>query len=198
MAIRFLCTSCGEPIEVDDEWALKPVGCPYCRKSVTAPAESTFDPAQGVPTARKLASAEPAEQGLPYPVVLVPARDAKGTVAVIALALSATALALAFIMAMVLSAHKLELMEMTGNASAPSEIMKAQSEWIQQHGGVPPTWMVVVSLLMIGAGVTWLAAMICGTIGAFSEWRRRHAVLALVLGGLLPIVMCCSSALVGR
>lgn len=44
MAIRFPCPSCRQPIEIDDEWAGQPVGCPYCRKAVQAPAQSQWPP----------------------------------------------------------------------------------------------------------------------------------------------------------
>ncbi len=50
MAIRFACPGCQQPIEVDDEWASQQVGCPYCRKVVSAPAESTLR-IDAVPTA---------------------------------------------------------------------------------------------------------------------------------------------------
>jgi hypothetical protein len=42
MAIQFQCPSCGQPIEIDDEWAGQEVSCPFCRKVVTAPANSTW------------------------------------------------------------------------------------------------------------------------------------------------------------
>lgn len=50
MAIRFACPGCQQPIEVDDEWASQQVGCPYCRKVVSAPTESTLQ-MNAVPTA---------------------------------------------------------------------------------------------------------------------------------------------------
>ena len=50
MPIRFTCPGCQQPIEVDDEWASQQVGCPYCRKVVSAPAESTLR-MDAVPTA---------------------------------------------------------------------------------------------------------------------------------------------------
>ncbi len=76
MAIRFLCASCAQPIEVDEEWALKPVACPYCRKTVTAPVESQIDDAVGVPMARQ--SAEDAVVPVPPPGIqadVPPARN---------------------------------------------------------------------------------------------------------------------------
>ena len=53
MAIRFACPSCRQPIEIDDEWAGQSVGCPYCRKVVTAPAVSAW-PSEQIPVATPL------------------------------------------------------------------------------------------------------------------------------------------------
>ncbi len=44
MPIQFSCTSCSEPIEVDDEHAGQTAACPYCRHVVTVPQESTYHP----------------------------------------------------------------------------------------------------------------------------------------------------------
>jgi DNA-directed RNA polymerase subunit RPC12/RpoP len=51
MAIRFTCQSCQQPIEVDDQWAGQAVACPYCKKVITAPKESTW-PTSEVPEAK--------------------------------------------------------------------------------------------------------------------------------------------------
>ncbi|HVP10130.1 MAG TPA: hypothetical protein VMV94_02970 [Phycisphaerae bacterium] len=42
MAIQFLCSACGQPIEVDDDMANLPVTCPYCRKVVMTPEKSNL------------------------------------------------------------------------------------------------------------------------------------------------------------
>ena len=54
MAIRFQCGACSQPIEVDDEWALRAVACPYCRKTITAPSESTLGDLSRIPMASPL------------------------------------------------------------------------------------------------------------------------------------------------
>ena len=56
MSIRFTCPSCQQPIEVDDPWGGKTVGCPYCHHAVNAPASSTW-PQQGVPMATPIGPA---------------------------------------------------------------------------------------------------------------------------------------------
>lgn len=40
MPIRFYCTGCNKPIEIDDEFANRLVACPFCSATVTAPAAS--------------------------------------------------------------------------------------------------------------------------------------------------------------
>jgi hypothetical protein len=56
MAIQFACTTCLQPIEVDDEHGGKQVSCPYCRNIITAPMESTLQPGS-VPAAQSAAGA---------------------------------------------------------------------------------------------------------------------------------------------
>lgn len=51
MPIQFRCTQCDQPIEVDDAYARQAVTCPYCRRVITAPDQSTFSPT-AIPTAR--------------------------------------------------------------------------------------------------------------------------------------------------
>ena len=61
MAIQFNCPGCRQPVEVDDEWAGEHVSCPFCKRVVTVPAESTITTLQNdlPPTARKLSPTSP-------------------------------------------------------------------------------------------------------------------------------------------
>lgn len=43
MAIQFRCPGCSQPIEVDDEFALRSAQCPYCRSVVAVPAISSLE-----------------------------------------------------------------------------------------------------------------------------------------------------------
>lgn len=58
MAIQFRCVGCSQPIEVDNEFAGRTAMCPYCRRVVTVPAETTLP-------ALAPAAARPADE--PYP-----------------------------------------------------------------------------------------------------------------------------------
>jgi hypothetical protein len=42
MAIQFPCPGCSQPIEVDHEHAGQSAACPYCRRVVTVPSETTY------------------------------------------------------------------------------------------------------------------------------------------------------------
>lgn len=57
MAIQFTCPGCSQPIEIDELHAGQAVGCPYCKRVVTAPKESTLMTAP--PVARPARSAPP-------------------------------------------------------------------------------------------------------------------------------------------
>lgn len=63
MAIQFLCSSCRQPIEVDDDAANQPVTCPYCRQVTQVPAVS--DPT--VAAARASAPPPPPPSFTPLP-----------------------------------------------------------------------------------------------------------------------------------
>jgi hypothetical protein len=54
MAIQFQCPGCSQPIEVDDVYAGQTAACPYCRRVVNVPNESTLE--QSPPTAARPAA----------------------------------------------------------------------------------------------------------------------------------------------
>lgn len=64
MPIRFSCPACHQPLEVDDAWGGESVACPYCKRVITAPQNSTW-PAQRVLQASPAtaATAQPGEAG---------------------------------------------------------------------------------------------------------------------------------------
>jgi hypothetical protein len=64
MAIQFLCSACGQPVEVDDDMANLTVTCPYCRKVVTTPTQSTLTARPDAPAVGPL---PPGAMPLPQP-----------------------------------------------------------------------------------------------------------------------------------
>jgi len=186
MSIRFQCSACGQPIEIDEEWALKTVACPYCRRLITAPAESTLAPSADIPTASPVG-------GGGLPVALRPA-SAGNTVAILAFVLACLMLCLMAGSWAVADAHSLEI-EKFGE-----EMQKAQAEtgsaWqaimqvTERHGGQLPRWMILNTVLMMAAVAAGLAAAICGVLGLRAPQRRRLAVAALLMSGGVLIVVC--------
>lgn len=197
MTIRFQCASCTQPIEVDDEWALKAVACPYCHKTITAPGESSLEDPSMIGTASPMGhgeadhdemSAETPERGLqPAP---------SNRVASIALVLAICSFILIAAYIMILSQHPEEigrLYEAFEQAKDFPEKTAIYSEFIQEQGRVPG-WMVASSGCIVGGGLAWVAAIICGLMGIRSAVRRQRAVAALLLTGLIPIILCCGGA----
>ena len=93
MTIRFQCGSCSQPIEVDDEWSAKPVACPYCRKTVTAPIESTLGDPAAFQAATPIETVRPGVQPVPIHPDATPPPLAKNTLAIVSLALAISAVA---------------------------------------------------------------------------------------------------------
>lgn len=206
MVIRFHCASCSQPIEIDGEWALKPVACPYCRKTVTAPAESQIDDVSRIPTAAPavkptamdgttVAPFSPDPLLAPAPV----AGDVQG---------NATAMA-AFILSCVLLACSLSLIvlvrfhadDMKEIHEKTEELMAqgkgileiTQQPLLDQYGGVIPAWLVAATMLQMLSIATWVAVIVCSIIGLRRPYRRRLAVSALAIAVVLPLFLCCGA-----
>jgi hypothetical protein len=63
MAIQFHCPGCSQPIEVDDIHAGQAAACPYCRRVVSVPSESSVDPV------RRVAARPTESEGVTHPPV---------------------------------------------------------------------------------------------------------------------------------
>jgi hypothetical protein len=191
MAIRFHCASCRQPIEVDDEWALKAVACPYCRKTVIAPAESTLGDLSGIPVASPLGAVD--EAGLAPPQELQGVRGHRpNRFAVAALALAALAF-LSFIMAnVVASDHVLELEEFAQPGMTPQQQIDAFSKFVEDNGGKYPTWFWTTFAMLGLSCVTWPIALTCGIIGVMRQRQRGLAIVALVICGAQFALFLCS------
>lgn len=202
MAIRFQCGACSQPIEVDDEWASKAVACPYCRKTITAPAESTIDDLARIPMAAPAGPPHAPPPFAPSPGLAVGTMappPSGNTVAVVALVLALATLALIAGSQLLLSGHQMEfqaLMETVNAAPNFAARMEAQQKYLEQN----PTflnWFVPVCLLVLISGLTWIAAVICGVIGIRRPVRRGLATGALVIVAVVPFVFCCGGMLTG-
>ena len=204
MVVRFQCSCCSQPIEVDDEWASKPVVCPYCRKTVTAPTESTLKDVGHIPTAAAVddtpgLSTAPSVPGVPS--AEGPAHPNR--VAVVAFILACSLPVMAFAFARLCAVHEPELVEiqerteelLANGGSFLGATQRAWVEYLEAQGGNPPTWIITMMLLEFGGLATWLGTIICGIVGVCRPRRRPWAVAALVIAGFSTVFLCCGGLL---
>lgn len=205
MAIRFQCGSCDQPIEVDDQWASKTVACPYCRNTITAPAASTLTDLSDIPVASPL-EVEPQDMA-PTDDAPPPGPFRSGhpnRIALVALGLAGVLMAFMVFASALVSSHRLEIEslrdrveELQKNGVAPwAAAQRASSELYEDYGGMPPTWMIGLSVLYLGAGMVWVATLVCGLVGLRRANRRGMAIAALVVVGLTPVLLCCGGLMV--
>lgn len=189
MAIQFLCPACSQPIEVDAEWGGRPVDCPYCRKRVTAPLESTYSPVPQAPQARPMGMA-PAFGPVEHALTMPPAIPAGGgnAIALWALVLSLSSLACLLVGNMIFLMHWDEvepLLRMSEEGKTFREINQAM---IDQYAGRFPGWLVGAVLVFLAGLAIWVAGVVCGVIGVRRRLRRKFAVAALVVSGVVLLI----------
>lgn len=189
MTIRFQCGSCSQPIEVDDEWASKPVACPYCRKTVTAPMESTLgDPGQFQAATPIAANAVGVGAGLLQPEA-VPVRQQRNVIAIVALCLAILAILMIFAGSGIaaVNAEKMEnLQRALSGASDYAEQSKIMGDLFEANPELVGL-VVVISILAMGGIAVDLAAIICAIIAIRRPVRRGIAMAALAIG-FVPIL----------
>ncbi len=192
MAIRFRCGSCAQPIEIDDEWATKTVACPYCRKTITAPAESTLTELDAIPTATPMTREESPSSQPGYPQPMGGPQGSSNKIAVVALILGILSIVSVFSASRILKAHPEELKEFEelGKADGDfSQKMEMQNRYIEKHPEIL-NWMVPFGLLLGLAGLCSLAAIICGIIGVRRIHRKGMALAGLIMATLVPLYVC--------
>ena len=208
MVIRFLCASCSQPIEVDAEWALKPVACPYCRKTVTAPTESQIDDVSRIPTAERavktsLPDAAPGTSLSPDPrFEAAPgvggAQHNGAAMAAIILACALLACTLAIVV--LFRAHSDEMraiqQQTEGLIAQETGVFESTHQaWLDQFGGQMPVWLLAVTVFYMMSLAFWVAALVCGIIGLRGLYRRHLATKALAIVVIVPLFLCCGGPL---
>lgn len=194
MSVQFLCPSCGHPIEVDDEWAGRSVGCPYCRNTVTAPTASTYDRGDGVPTARvvepgggqpHLISPEVCQPGEWPPTVVQTDAPDSNSVAVWAFGLSCL-FVLAWLVMGLLMGSRME------DALGPNPTQEEAYRFMNDHlqGGTIPGWLVGGFLALLLSLAFGVAALVCAILGVRLRRRRGFALAAFGLLGFFTFLMC--------
>lgn len=193
MALRFQCAACSQPIEIDDEWSGKAVICPYCRKSVTAPSESTLEEAHALPVAAPLESPHGITDPNDAPAQPVP-HSRKNTLALVAFIAAMASILMIVAWAFLLSAHQPVVEELFKPERSVSEQMDVFTEYIDSQGGSPPIWLILAMMLpfaFIGAS---LVALVCGLIALRKPTRRPLAIAGIIIGGI-PILFLCAGRL---
>jgi len=203
MSIRFRCPSCSQPIEIDDDWGSKLVACPFCRNTVTAPVESTLSVEQSVPMADTLTAPDmpvgmaPAAQ---YPPPFPTEAGPRNTLAIVSLVVALASATLLIVGVNVYFSNVIEifgedLYTPGGDMSEQQQaVMTYIQDYFETHGG-PPPWMVGSMLSILAGGLGWLAAVICGGIAVARRQRRRWAIAALVICGIVPFIACCPGSI---
>lgn len=191
MAIRFACTSCQRPIEIDDEWANRSVLCPFCRATVTAPSQSTIGAESAMPVARQGDVPSAAPFGPP------PIPTSGNLIAVSALVAIVLAVGLMFAAGMSMAQHTDELQGVMKAAKTGDEAatLEAWERVVEGYGGNTPPWLLHSVILFMGGAFAWLAGLVCGLLGLRKQKRRGLAILALVGAVGFPVLLCCGGAL---
>ena len=202
MVIRFHCASCSQPIEVDAEWALKAVSCPYCRKTVTAPLESQIDDVSRIPTAAPAVKTGMPEAAGRTSLSPDPQFDATPVVgaqrngsAMAAFILACALLACILSWLIMYRSHRVEVFEVQQRSEVLTQegknaVASMQQAWMDYYDGELPGWLMTTTLLMMLAFALWVGTLTCGIIGVRAPYRRGDGVAALGVVVLSPCFMC--------
>ena len=189
MAIRFQCPACFQPIEVDDDLASRVVACPYCRKTISAPAASTLAEAAQVPTAAPLGAGRAA--GPHYH----PGAEPRGNpLAVVAFILAMATLTTFILFTVILVNHRIEFEELikeiqeAGGGSAGQ--FQAMGKYMQARGGAIPTWFLAMGLLFMASLGTCGAGLICGLLALRRPQGRGLATAAITICAIYVVLNC--------
>jgi len=198
MVIRFSCGACAQPIEVDDEWAMREVACPYCHTTITAPNESTLENLASIPTASPLGPTMVQDGGAAQTQASMAPTEARNRLAIVAAVLVGLSLLCFIGFATIMSSHAADVQgvmqradELTqGGTGFLGAIQRAWMEFYDNNGGVPPDWMLGAILFEFGGFFTWVVGLICAIIACFRPTRRWLALTALLLACLMPFLFC--------
>ncbi|MCP4594465.1 MAG: hypothetical protein GY842_27355 [bacterium] len=193
MTIQFQCPACAQPIEIDPEWAGQAVACPYCRKSVAAPRESTFQTPANPPTARPAGGARFSEvdQAGTFPPTV--AAKSGNAVAVWALVLSLSCLACLITGNVVVGMHWDEMepiLEMQESGKSYAELNQEMLDHFQE--GVPG-WLMALGFLLFLALGFWVGGVVCGFMGLRHLHRRNYAIASLAVAALVLMLTLAGS-----
>lgn len=192
MAIQFRCTSCGDPIEVDDEHAGQTAACPYCKHLVRVPAESTYTPDEAVP-ARPAPAPQP---GLGQPWQPPPIAGADPEILFrrrsTAIAFGNGALACTVLMIVLVGAYFARVVPLMMGAGLLTPTSQPSPQQVISIVGSDP-WAVALPL---GATFFGIAGLVLGIVSMVQRsggnWR---GITSIVICGLWVLCQCAGVAL---
>lgn len=206
MSIQFACPGCGQPIEVDAEFAGKAATCPYCRRVATVPSESTYDPGQSAaarpagglslpPAPPRPASYSPGEWAAPPPPASAN-RDAAraaaarmyGNFALICTVL--TILLMGSAMALLLIELRPLMAAQAGSQPASmQDAMKVQQGLMREAQSKP--MVMVGSAMSLGAMFTTAVGVILAIVSLIQSRRGNwRAIVSLLICGGFVLCIC--------
>lgn len=182
---------------MDDEWAQKLVSCPYCRNTITAPAQSTLPEPSAIPSATGLAQPETTPTpGVPR-YATVPTPPTTNVLAKVAFALACLVVILCVLCWSVAYANREALAPLLqpDPGATFAEQLRAGREYAESVDPAEAAPLMVISLLMWSAGLVWVAALVCSIISMTRPVQRNWAIGALVLTCASPFLFCCGGTL---
>lgn len=202
MSIQFLCVSCRKPIEVDDQWAMKIVQCPYCQEQVTAPGMSTYQP-EAPAMARQVAAGGLAQRSghsdsgysssstYDQPHAQYGHLDQgqiapkSNVVAIVSLVLAVVSLAMFIWGSSMVIDQVSPILQQGGSVR---EQQAAMEKFLVDAAERQEPWIVKASFAAMGGIVAWIGAVVCGLIGISRPVRRGSAIAGLVVAAI-PVVL---------
>jgi hypothetical protein len=209
MAIQFRCPGCSQPIEVDDVHAGQKAACPYCRRVVSVPDESTLGQGPlevgrplagdvkadaGTPEAPAASRFEtPAPPPSPPPLGQLhvgPARSPRQQVASRygTYGLICTALVLLLFAGTAVYYVGLVLGEMGGDlTSQPSS-----EQWVEIQTAAATKLAADprVKAIRVGTAFFAIVGLVCGIVSVTQHRQNWKGIVSLVLCGLFALCTC--------
>lgn len=202
MAIQFQCVSCRQPIEVDDDLASKIIACPYCRKTMTAPAESQLGDLAAIPVGRtrepvgsrldevasdsapSISAAQPpyhpGNASQPVYLLMVPQRSGLAIAAAFLCGLAFIGVVYSGMISYHYRTELIDCAELLNDGDPFAGIRKCQAE----YGSAMPTILFTFIITKFIVALFALSAVILGLIAQAAESRRQKMLASLPAAAL--------------
>jgi len=198
MAIQFICPGCGQPIEVDDEYAGRLVGCPFCQTAAEAPAATTLPPPGQAASATVAEpvfgsasrAAEPAPDAMPstnwdaQALAITNASNAAMRLCTIGLlcgiGLWFTMLASSLLILRMPDVRQ-KIQQLQANEATTTDVQNTVMQASEQFGQQHPAIALLMSVAVVGFMLIGIGASVAGLMR--SPLRRGQAMVGLFLNG---------------